>query len=233
MVAPVTAVADVLALRGKRGWLTPPLRPVVSSPAPVCGTAVTIELDCVESGVESGADFKPMYALLSSDLSGKVVVVAGAHRVDGAVWGEILGGAALQSKATAVIVDGRVRDVEAIAAIGIPTYAAETAVVGPNGTATVRAVAGPVEVAGVTVREGDCIVVDGDGCVVVGCDDCEQILTDSDRYAAAEEAVVRAIAGGEALSSAYRHKADVVANLKGSSRQSETTGEDRRHGGTG
>ena len=229
MVAPVTAVADVLALRGRNGWLTPPIRPVVPARAPVTGSAVTIEID----SVDSGADFKPMYQLLSSDLTGKVVVVAGAGRVSGAVWGEILGGAARQSRATAVIVDGLVRDVAAIAEVGVPTYAAGTAVVGPNGRATVRAVAGPVVVAGVTVHEGDCIVVDGDGCVVVARDDSEEILTDSGRYAAAEEAVVRAIAGGEALSSAYRHKADVVTHLRGAARQSETTGEDRRRDGTG
>ena len=72
-----------------------------------------------------------------------------------------------------------------------------------------------VVVAGVTVNEGDCVVLDGDGCVVIARSDSEQVLTDSDRYAAAEEAVVVAIAGGEALSSAYRHKADVVADLRG------------------
>lgn len=211
MVPPVTAVADVLALRGKSGWLTPPLSAVVSSAEPVMGEALTIEID----SAESGADFKPMYEMLSGDLTGKVVVVAGAGRVAGAVWGEILGGAARQARATAVIVDGRVRDIEAIAAVGVPTYAADTAVVGPNGTATVRAVAGPVEVAGVTVHPGDCVVLDPDGCVVVARQDQQQVLTDSVRYAAAEEAVVRAIAAGEALATAYRLKADVVANLRG------------------
>lgn len=208
---PASAVADVLALRGASGWLTPPLVPVVPSTVPLRGQAVTIELDVAATG----GDFSPMYRLVSGDLSGKVVVVGGAHRIDGCIWGGILATAARAAGAVAVLVDGSVRDVDDLARLGTPVYASRRGVVGPNGRATVRAVGGPVDVGGAVVRDGDTVVVDADGCVVVGAGVQEQVFADSARYAAAEARVEEALAGGEPLSTAYRYNADVVAVLRG------------------
>jgi len=210
-VPSASAVADVLALRGVGGWLTPPLVPVVPSATPRCGQAVTIEIDVAATG----GDFSPMYRLVSGDLSGKVVIVGGADRIKGCVWGGILARAALAAGAVAVLVDGSVRDVDDLARLGIPVYASRRGVVGPNGCATVRAVGGLVDVGGTLVRDGDTVVVDADGCVVIGAEMQNQVLADSARYAAAEERVEEALAGGEPLSTAHRYKTDVVALLRG------------------
>jgi len=177
----------------------------------VRGQAVTIELEASASG----ADFSPMYRLVSGDLAGKVVVVGGAHRIDGCIWGGILATAARAAGAVAVLVDGAVRDLDDLARLGTPVYASHRGVVGPNGHATVRAVGGPVFVGSAVVREGDTVVVDADGCVVVGAEMQEQVLADSARYADAEARVEDALMGGEPLATAYRYKADVVAVLRG------------------
>ena len=104
---PTTALADVLQLRGLNGWLAPPLVPVAVSPVGVSGPAVTVALG-LGSG-PGGVGLAPLHDLLSDDLGGGVVVVAGAGGVAGAVWGEILSVAAAASGAVAVLVDGRGR----------------------------------------------------------------------------------------------------------------------------
>ena len=163
LVPSVSAVADVLALWGLDGWLTPPLHPVVGASVPVIGRALTLT---ISAGVE-GPGLAPMYDVLSRDLTGRVLLLAGASTVAGAVWGEILTLAALQQGATAVLVDGWVRDTPEMAALGFPVYANGERVVGPNGRAHLTHIDGAVSVHSVVVTADDMIVVDAT--VVYGC----------------------------------------------------------------
>src|SRR6187549_1344723 len=95
---PASAIADVLALWGGDGALTPPLQPIVAGARPVIGAARTIAL---ASG-PSGPGLAPLYDVLGDSLAGEVLVIAGAHTVHGAVWGEILATAAAAAGAVAV-----------------------------------------------------------------------------------------------------------------------------------
>lgn len=215
-VPAVSAIADVLALWGHDGWLSPPLVPVVASSAPIIGRARTI-------GVTVGATgpgMTPIYELLSNDLKGRIVVIAGAHRLPGAVFGEILGRAAQQCGAAGVLVDGGVRDRPDMADLGLPVYARDERVVGPNGLAHVTSFGQVVAIdttVGVTttVSDADHVVIDATGCVriaaTVGLD---AVLDAARRYAAAEELVSSLMAEGESLRTAYRHKKAVVDELK-------------------
>ncbi len=206
---PVSAIADVLALWGLDGWLTPPLLPVVAAPASISGRALTVQL--VHG--DSGPGLSPIYDVLSHDLSGRVVVLAGARAVPGAVFGEILAGAARQQGATAVLVDGWVRDRADMTAIGLPVLAAGERLVGPNGAAHLMSVGEPVSVDGVAVQTDDVIVIDPAGCVRVPADLADQVLDAAARYASAEMLVARALASGEPLVDAYRHKRALLAEI--------------------
>ena len=108
--ASTSAIADVLALRGQSGWLTPPLAPIVAARCPVVGEVVTVQIE----RRDSGADFKPMYEVLSAVQAGKVLVIAGAIEIGGAIWGEILTASAQQAGFVGVAIDGFVRDVTAM-----------------------------------------------------------------------------------------------------------------------
>jgi regulator of RNase E activity RraA len=208
-VPPVAAIADVLALRGRRGWLTPPLRPIVAPPVPVTGHAITVELRAEPAGRGLGE----LHELLSRDLRGAVVVVAGASAVAGAVWGEILSSAAQHAGAIAVLVHGAVRDRAAMAAGGFPVYAVEECVVGPAGRVSVATVGAPVTLDGVGVDPGDTIVADGGGALCLPAGSARQALGDAVRYAEAEAAVLRDLGRGAVLQAAYGRKRTVVEQL--------------------
>lgn len=213
-VAPTSAIADVLALWKTDGWLTPPLQPIVPAITPVVGRALTITI----TTEPTGSGFASLYELLSRGLSGRVLVVAHAATAPGAVWGEILTRAAVQQGAAAVLVDGFVRDLTAMSALGLPVYAAGTRVVGPAGRAHVAAIDESVTIAtptgATTVAAGDMIVVDASGSVRLPAASADSILEAAHRYATAEDLVVKALNEGEPLNRAYRHKKAITDELR-------------------
>lgn len=210
-VPPASAIADVLALWGHDGWLTPPLLPIVGAPVPCSGRALTLT---ITSGAQ-GPGFGAIYDVLSNDLAGRVLVLAGANAVPGAVWGGLLTRAAQQQGATAVLVDGAVRDRPEMAALGLAIYAATERVVGPQGEAHLAAVDAPVDVHGISITADDLIVVDATGCVRVPAAVAARVLDAAARYSAAEDLVAVALSEGEPLTHAYRHKKSIVDELRG------------------
>jgi 4-hydroxy-4-methyl-2-oxoglutarate aldolase len=208
-IPPVSAIADVLALAGLDGWLTPPLLPVVAPARPLMGLAMTIEL----RAESPGSGLSPLHHLVSHDLRDHVVVIAGARDIGGAVWGEILSRAASQRGATAVLLDGIARDAAAMVGEGLPVYAAALAVVGPAGRASIDSIGAAVAVGGVRVTPGDAVVVDASGAVRVTAATRDGVLDAARAYAAAEEQVLAALAAGEPLVEAYRFKKVVVDEL--------------------
>jgi regulator of RNase E activity RraA len=209
-IPPVSAIADVLALRGLGGWLTPPLRPVIAPVEPLVGRAVTVSL----RAEPAGRGLNEVQELLSTSLDGAVLVIAGARSVSGAVWGEILSRAAARSGATAVLVDGSVRDRPAMAVEGLPVYASGEAVVGPAGRVSVAGIDVAVTVGGFGVVPGDVIVVDDTGAVRIPADRADEILEDARAYAAGEDQLLDALASGETIKDAYRLKQEVVDRLQ-------------------
>jgi 4-hydroxy-4-methyl-2-oxoglutarate aldolase len=206
---PVSAIADVLALWGRDGWLTPPLAPVVAAPRPTLGRVQTIT---VQVG-PTGPGLAPIYDVLSGDLEGRFVVIAGAGPLPGSMFGEILARSAQQRGALGVLIDGNVRDVPDLTTIGLPVYGAGRCVVGPNALAHIVAVSEPVDIGGVTIATDDHIVVDGSGCVRIGSHDLDAVLDAAASYAAAEDRVVAALRDGATLATAYHHKKSAVGEL--------------------
>jgi 4-hydroxy-4-methyl-2-oxoglutarate aldolase len=209
-VPPSAAVADVLALRGRTGWLSPPLGCVVAGvgDGAVAGAACTVELRRGRGG------FGPLYELLSGDLTRRVLLLS-VPDDEAAVWGGLLATAAAGAGAEAVLVAGAVRDLAACRKLGVPMWARATRTVGPAGALEVAAIGSPVDVGGVAVADGDLVVVDGDGVVALpaAAVEADAVLADARAYAEAEEAVAAALLAGTPLRDAYRLKAEAVARL--------------------
>jgi len=204
----VAAVADVLALIGRDGWLTPPIRPIVFDTTVRMSRARTFRL---EMG-NDGPGLTPLYDSLSSDMSGNSLVLD-AQFVQGAVWGEILATAAKNSGLTAAVVAGSVRDRPAVEAIGVLLYAINECVVGPAGKAHVREVGSTLNIGGTLIDNDDVVITDDSGCVVIPAAISVQVLDAARDYITAEESVLLALESGEPLRFAYIHKKRAVAAI--------------------
>jgi regulator of RNase E activity RraA len=104
---------------------------------------------------------------IDSLLPGEIAVVSTGHSLRNAPWGELLSTAAMARGARGAVVDGLVRDVKKIFALGFPVFATGIKPVDSRGRGEVVDYNVPVECGGVVVAPGDLIVADYDGVVAV------------------------------------------------------------------
>jgi regulator of RNase E activity RraA len=96
------------------------------------------------------------------------VMIAGAGgSMRSGIWGELLSTAARNSGCAGVIVDGAVRDVAKMTAMGFPCWARGTSIYDSQNRQRVVDLDVPVEVDGVIFAPGDLVFADVDGVVVV------------------------------------------------------------------
>lgn len=142
---------------GRSGAMAPHIKPVTPSPR-FLGSALTV--DCGRH------DNLAVFAALEHTRPGDVLVVATQDHPGCAVIGDLLAAFARNNGAVAIVTDGMVRDVEGLAELGLPVFAAGIRPSGPTKRGP-GSVGLPVWVGGQRVESGDLIVGDADGVVVV------------------------------------------------------------------
>jgi 4-hydroxy-4-methyl-2-oxoglutarate aldolase len=141
--------------------------------------------------VRCGQDDNLMvHAAVAEALAGEVIVVTMPEPAPVALVGELLATQALGRGVAALLVDAAVRDVEELRQLGLPVWARHVRVSGA-GKRVPGAIGEPVEVGGATIREGDAVVLDADGAVVVERERVEEVLAAA-RERAERERVKRA-----------------------------------------
>lgn len=96
-----------------------------------------------------------------------VLIAAAGGSFRSGVWGELLSTAASNSGCVGAIVDGAVRDVTKMRAMGFPVYARGRSVYDSKDRQRVVDLDVPVEIGGVLFSPGDLVIADEDGIVVV------------------------------------------------------------------
>lgn len=106
---------------------------------------------------------------------GDVLVVNGRADINRALVGDLIGEIMASTGMTGAVIDGAVRDVDALSQQGLTIYARAVTAAGPfkNGPGVVGAA---VAVGGVVVSPGDLLVGDRDGVVVVPQDKIDFVL---------------------------------------------------------
>ena len=107
---------------------------------------------------------------------GSVIVVDAGGAVDRALWGDRMCSLALERGLAGTVVDGAVRDVEGIEALGFPVFAAGVTPTPPIGRERAGELGVPVTCGNLTVRPGDVVYGDRDGVVVVPAELHDEIL---------------------------------------------------------
>ncbi len=126
--------------------------------------------------VSCGQDDNLMvHAAVAEALPGEVLVLTMPEPAPVALVGELLATQAKGRAVAALLVDAAVRDVEELRGLGLPVWARYVRVRGA-GKRVKGSIGEPVEVGGATIRQGDAVVLDADGAVVVGLERIDAVL---------------------------------------------------------
>lgn len=136
-----------------------------------------------------------LHLALEEAPAGSVLVVNAKGHVGG-YWGEVLTVAAQARGLVGLLIDGGVRDIAAMAALGFPVFARSVSVRGTikNG---VDSIAAPIVVGGVTVATGDMIVGDGDGVVAIPAADLARVVEASEARMRKEAEMMEKLRAGQ------------------------------------
>lgn len=180
-------VATIHEAFGRAGLMKPYMRPIYTG-AHLCGTAVTVLL-------QPGDNW--MLHVAAEQIQPGDVVVAGciADSTDG-FFGDLLATSYQARGARGLIIDGGVRDVKDLTAMGFPVFSRAIHAKGCT-RATLGSVNVPVVCAGAIVNPGDVVVADDDGVVVVPREVAAQVAAAAAAREANETAKRARFAGGE------------------------------------
>lgn len=157
--------------------------------AALLGNALTVT-------VRAG-DNLAIHRALDEALPGDVLVVNGQGDLTRALIGDLIGEIMVNAGVVGAVVDGAVRDVQALSEMGLAVYARAATPAGPfkHGPGAIGA---PVAVGGVVVAAGDVLVGDSDGVVVVPRHLVREVVDAVDGIGEKEQALRRRILAARA-----------------------------------
>ena len=116
-----------------------------------------------------------VHAAVAEARPGEVLVLTMPESAPVALVGELLATQAKARGVAALLVDAAVRDVQELRQLGLPIWARYIRVCGAEKKVP-GTIGEPVEIGGATIRQGDAIVLDADGAVVVVQERVEEVL---------------------------------------------------------
>jgi regulator of RNase E activity RraA len=178
--------AQVADCMSRLGAMDAGIKPIWRSPR-VIGPAVTV-------WCHSG-DNLMLHKALSLARAGDIVVMNTQGNVNNSGFGELLATSAVKVGVRAVIVDGTVRDADALEALRLPVYARGLSPIGCNkdGGGEVGAI---IACGGVAVRPGDIIIADRDGVTVIPLADAPEVAGEAQAQMEREKKRLSEIAMG-------------------------------------
>ena len=180
-------VATVHEAAGRTGVIDIPLVQVVAG-SRVAGPA--------RIALCAPGDNSMVHAVIAHASPGDVLVLTSSEPAPVALVGELLATQAQVAGVAGILVDGAVRDLDELAAIGLPVWARFVRARG----ATKGAVGGldvPVTVGGAEIRPGDLVVLDCDGAMVLPAARAGEVLPLAIERAERERALRERYAAGE------------------------------------
>jgi 4-hydroxy-4-methyl-2-oxoglutarate aldolase len=180
-------VATIHEAMGRVGLMKPYMRPVYPG-ARMCGTAVTILLQPGDNWM--------LHVAAEQIQPGDIVIAACTTDSFDGFFGDLLATSYRARGAAGLVIDGGVRDVKDLTAMGFPVFSRAVHAKGCT-RATLGSVNVPVVCAGAPVNPGDVVIADDDGVVVVPAAAAAAVAEAAAARTANEEAKRARFAAGE------------------------------------
>lgn len=181
--------ADVSDMMNRLYTMNPAIKPVTPRELRLLGPACTVKV--------FPGDNLMVHKSLDLANPGDVLVIDASSSMMTAVVGDLVSTKARHRGIAGIVVDGLVRDLDGILALGdFPVFARGTTPLGPlhRGPGEVNY---PVSVGGIVVNPGDVVVGDADGVVVVPQGSAASVLDRLDARAAGAAEYQNAVARGD------------------------------------
>jgi RraA family protein len=180
---PVANISDCMARMSAGG---PRLRPMHRG-APMAGAALTVRC--------RPGDNLMIHKALQMAEAGDVIVVDAGGELTNALIGEIMVTIAVRRGVAGIVINGAIRDSQAIASGDFPVYAAGVTYRGPykDGPGEINV---PIAIDGMLISPGDLIVGDADGLLCVPLEAADALLAATLDKMEAEKTMLREIAEG-------------------------------------
>jgi 4-hydroxy-4-methyl-2-oxoglutarate aldolase len=195
-------VSDCLDRIGLRDQvLAPRIRPLTTD-SKVAGRARTVR--CIQvDGVPEDRDewYRGELAAVDALGPGDVMVVS---TCEGSYWGELLATASRARGAVGIVADAYTRDTQALIEMGFPTFVTGIHCADSLGRIDVEAVGEEITCAGVVVADGDLVLADYDGVVIVPAAVAAEVIALAEEKVAGENLVRQKLEEGMPVSEAFR-----------------------------
>jgi 4-hydroxy-4-methyl-2-oxoglutarate aldolase len=196
-------ISDVLDSLGYREQaMTSDIRPVFPG-ARLVGRAHTILSSDVYTTPSDPYDME--IQAIDSVLENHVVVAGTNKSTRTCLWGELLSTATRARRGRGAVIDGHTRDVSKIRDMDFPVFATGMRPVDSLGRGRIVAIGEPVLCGGVIVNQGDIVVADVDGVVVVPQAVEAEVMTRALQKVRTENEMREWLRQGRTLREAYDH----------------------------
>ena len=181
-----TAAPNVADAMGRFNFMDPGM--VSRTGLALCGAAVTVNA--------RPGDNLMVHKALELAAPGDVLVVCTNGNTTSAVFGEIMGHTAVGAELGGIVVDGAIRDVDGLRALGLPAYSRSVNPGGcdKDGPGEINV---PIACGGTVVMPGDIVVGDEDGVAVVPRESAAEVLELVRALEEGEQRRIAAIQAGE------------------------------------
>jgi 4-hydroxy-4-methyl-2-oxoglutarate aldolase len=195
-------VSDCLDRIGLRDQvLAPRIRPLTAD-SKLAGRARTVRCIAVDQVPENRDDwYRGELAAVDSLGPADVMVVS---TCEGSYWGELLATASRSRGAAGIVADAYTRDTQALIEMAFPTFVAGIHCADSLGRIDVDAVGVEISCGGVSVADGDLVLADYDGVVIVPAAVAAEVIRLSEEKVAGEDLVRQKLEKGMPVTEAFR-----------------------------
>lgn len=194
-------VSDALDFLGLPG-ATYGLHPLWNCPK-IVGRASTIQVGPKTDSKPAAHIITPVIDAVTTD--DRILVISGAPEGI-SCWGDIVANAAQAKKIRGTVIDGVSRDIEGSESIGYPVYGRGITMISARNRIAQLSSGEPIQMAGVTVRDGDYVIADRCGTAFLPADRIEEILDLGERIARRQDGMVAAVRSGRSVAHVMHDK---------------------------